>query len=150
MANIKIIMSSGPHFGSAFLRWYTHCPYSHCEMLFEDEQGAPYIIGARVAGVKKFSTLSVPNRSTILEMEVTDEQYEKFHAFVHGKVGASYDWRAYLGFLFNKKTEGPNRWFCSELIAAAFNHAGIEMFHNTGTWYITPRDIYISASLKEV
>lgn len=149
MAQIKIIMSTTEKIGSKFLRWAQRCKYSHCEALLVDDMGHEYIIGARTCGVHKFDKNTVADNHEILTVDCTEEQYGKFHDFLCSKVGNKYDWRAYLGFFFNKKNHNENRWFCSELLAEAFRAADIVLFTNVKPWFCMPRDFYISPICKE-
>lgn len=56
---------------------------------------------------------------------VTDEQYDKFWAFVNSKVGAKYDEKGILGIAFGNNLQNKSEFFCSELQAAGIKEAGI-------------------------
>ena len=147
MAEIKIILSTGSSkgdlFGYRFLRWAQRSPWSHCEVLYDN-----YIIGARVKGVRKYGRSSVGYKSIVLSLECTDDQKLRFDNFIHSKIGSEYDWRAYLGLLFNKKNNNHNKYFCSELLAEALDHAEMEVFKNLRPWFCMPRDFYINPMCK--
>lgn len=139
MAQIKVIFSTTKRPSSGFLRWHTRSEYSHCEVLFND-----CIIGARAAGVKKYPVDSVSEKHEVAIVECSEEQAYRFREFLESKVGDKYDWRAYLGFVFNKSTsQDQNKWFCSELMLEAFNYAGIKLFDRLSSWKCMPRDFVI-------
>jgi hypothetical protein len=47
-----------------------------------------------------------------------------------------------LGIAFRRAWQSTAAWFCSELVAWAFQSAGTSLFR-TEVWRITPRDLYI-------
>lgn len=44
--------------------------------------------------------------------------------WLRGEVGKGYDWKGVVRFLFRSSRDDKKRWFCSELIAAAFVDQG--------------------------
>jgi uncharacterized protein YycO len=140
MAQLKIIFSTTKKIGSKFINWHQRAEYSHCEVLFDD-----YIIGARSTGVKRFPLDSVSKIHEVAIFECSDEQAELFYEFMESKVGDGYDWMAYWGLLANEKSsQDQDKWFCSELMLSAFNHAGIKVFDRLAPWKCMPRDFVIS------
>lgn len=140
MKQIKLAFSTTNGFGSAFLRWVQRCEYSHVEAVFDD-----YTIGAKLLGGVKVRPLE--DTSKVMEyayIDCTDMQYEEFYLFMHSVIGAKYDIRAYIGFLFFRKDQDKDRWFCSELILEALEHAGIKVLDRTPSWFCEPRDLLIS------
>lgn len=61
------------------------------------------------------------------------------------QAGKGYDFTAIAGIAFDRNWRDGRRWFCSELVAAAFEHVGAPLF-NTATpiYRITPRDLLLS------
>jgi uncharacterized protein YycO len=47
--------------------------------------------------------------------------------FAQAQVGKKYDYRGIFGFLARKESQGGDRWFCSELVAACFWAAQIPL-----------------------
>jgi len=62
------------------------------------------------------------------------------------QVGKSYDWAAVFSLPFRGDWENKRKWFCSELIAYAFEAAGVPLFRER-PFRITARDIYILPQL---
>ena len=145
MKTITIVLSSTNSLSSRFICWAQRCNYSHVEALFNG-----YSIGARTKGVKKYTDFSHMINVRHMTIVCSDEQYRRFQEYLECKIGERYDWRAYLGFMFFKNTHSSNRWFCSELILEAFNHAGMSVVMNTPSYFCTPRDFLISPALVDL
>ena len=145
MKKITLLFSTTDRFASKFLRWAQRCEHSHVEVCFDG-----YVIGARSTGVKCYRDFPSVTHKKFRSVDVTDEQYEKFYKFMHDRVGEGYDWRAYLGFLIFKNTHSSDKWFCSEIVQAAFLHAGINVLENALPYYCMPRDFWISPPMEDV
>lgn len=139
---IVLMFSTTDSIGSAFLRWAQRCRFSHVEAVFPD-----YNIGARSSGVGRYTDVLYERRE-FAYIECTEDQSLRFRKYMEDRVGGKYDWRAYLGFMFFKKSQHPERWFCSELILEALRHAGISVVERTPAWFSTPRDFVISPAVK--
>ena len=60
-----------------------------------------------------------------VQIDVTQEQYELYWKFLYSQLGKPYDNMAILGLVIHRDWRETNSWFCSELIAAALEYAGI-------------------------
>ncbi|MGH6980467.1 MAG: hypothetical protein ACREFC_04605, partial [Stellaceae bacterium] len=70
-----------------------------------------------------------------------------FHAFLEGQLGKPYDWRAILAFAVHRDWRERDAWYCSELIAAALEHA--RFFPRplpSPVNLLTPRDLLLLVS----
>jgi hypothetical protein len=57
------------------------------------------------------------------------------------QAGKPYDFSAICGIAFERDWHDSRRWFCSELIAAAFEVVGSPLLNpSANLWRITPRD----------
>jgi hypothetical protein len=61
----------------------------------------------------------------VMAVPVTVEQKATYLDFLHDKVGKSYDSSALWGFLFDRDWHDPDKWICSELVAAGAEQAKI-------------------------
>ena len=69
---------------------------------------------------------------------------DKVWAFCESQLGKKYDWLWVLSWPFRLRRGHPNRWSCSELICAAFQHAGEPLLAgDDGCHSVTPRDFYL-------
>jgi len=65
--------------------------------------------------------------------------------------GKSYDFSAIGGIALDRNWRDSHRWFCSELIAAAFEAVGSPLLNpSANVWRITPRDLLLSMNLAAV
>lgn len=61
----------------------------------------------------------------IYRIDATAEQEAKFYGFLASQEGKPYDHLAILAFGFGRNWRDMDAWYCSELIAAALEFAGI-------------------------
>lgn len=61
--------------------------------------------------------------------------------FLQAQLGKKYDWAAVLAMPFRGSWQWPNRWFCSELVAAALEAGGFEFAFKPNR--VTPRDLLV-------
>jgi uncharacterized protein YycO len=59
------------------------------------------------------------------------------------QVGKPYDLTALFGFMIHRDWARPDRWFCSELIAMAFQHGAAPLFRQDMIDRITPQDLWL-------
>ena len=67
-------------------------------------------------------------------------------AFAIDQVGKAYDYRGITGFLTRKDHNSAEKWFCSELVSAAFDAAGVPLLRNEAH-KIAPGDLATSPLL---
>jgi uncharacterized protein YycO len=73
----------------------------------------------------------------------------KVRAFLLTQIGTSYDWLGILHFL-TRKPEGQSgkaKWFCSELIFAAYQSAGINLLERVPPYKVYPSMLVMSPLL---
>lgn len=71
-------------------------------------------------------------------------------AWTKGQVGKPYDWSAIFGMAFDRDWHSEDSWFCSELVAAAFERSGYPILRISQENRVTPRDISISPMLSAI
>jgi hypothetical protein len=77
----------------------------------------------------------------------TDDQAAAFYAFAQAQVGKQYDKWAVAGLAAGRDWRSPDKWFCSELAAAAFEQAKIIPMLSSGIEFISPRDFLIICNI---
>ena len=102
----------------------------------------PAGVTERPAGYAPFTTTKV---LTFPSSRVDDEA--AFWAFVSAQMGKPYDTWAVLGLGAGRDWHSSDKWFCSELAAAALEIAGYIPKLPTGVWFVSPRDIDIIGSM---
>ena len=80
-------------------------------------------------------------------LEASVDQRTKFQAFLTQQLGKPYDTKGILGFVTGKDWRDPGSWFCSELQAAALEHAGL-FPHPLHVWKnrVTPQELLLVTS----
>lgn len=62
--------------------------------------------------------------------------------FLESQVGKPYDWFGALGFPFRASWQNENKWYCSELVAAAYKVAGYPIVRDD-LLGVSPRDLWV-------
>lgn len=69
-------------------------------------------------------------------------------AWVYAQVGKPYDWTAIAGIALERDWTADDSWFCSELVATAFERSGTPLLRARQLNRVTPRDVSISPLLR--
>jgi len=69
-------------------------------------------------------------------------------AAMQSQLGRPYDWDGILGWTFRRDWQEEDSWFCSELVAWAFQQAGNPLLRAECVHRITPRDLLLSPLLQ--
>lgn len=148
MATIRIRFVTCADLVSLLIREKTFCDYSHVEFVLDDGTtlGAHASGGVRVrpANYDTFTKVAV------FDVTVTDEEKSKILAFAHAQLGKPYDFGAIAGLVVNRDWRDPSKWFCSELVTAAFEQAKPLLRVADSIDRITPRDVLLSTELVPV
>ena len=64
-------------------------------------------------------------------------------AWALAQVGLPYDWGALVGMLLERDWTEPWSWFCSELVAAAFEEGGSPLFRKSAIYRVTPGMVWM-------
>lgn len=140
MEKVYVGASKGISFISKLIRYYqfgypyTHAFYIHDinNLIITEAWHLPLRRGGRVY-YKAPITLnhSKGTEITIYSLNITKEQKEKIEKFLEEQKDKKYDYLGLLSFPFrNCNFNNKKRWFCSELVYAAFLSAGIELLRN--------------------
>lgn len=63
-------------------------------------------------------------------------------AWARAQVGKRYDLAAVLGLAFRRIWTDPRQWFCSELVAMAFEEGGSPLVKDFSVSRVTPQDLW--------
>lgn len=129
---------------SAAIRYSTRSWCSHAEFIID---GA-HTFGARSHGGVRHR-LSAHDHYSRVE-QFTAEGIDEAYAWALSQAGKPYDYSAILGIALDRNWRDPKRWFCSELICAAFESAGAPLLStrpSDAVYRITPRDLLLSSRL---
>lgn len=64
------------------------------------------------------------------------------------QLGKPYDYTAILGLGFHREWQEDDSWFCSELVAEAFERAGCRLFRPDSLHRVTPQHLWMLPPLE--
>jgi len=148
---MKIALYKGKSWMSSLIKWQTRGVYSHAAVLFNDGTVVEaWQLGGQ--GVRLIKDLGDKHEKgtpvDIYEVQVSKPQYDAIKEFLLNQVGKKYDWTAIIRFLTKAKGDNPDKWICSELVFAAFAHAGIALLARTKPHEVSPVLLGRSTHLK--
>lgn len=131
----RVLLFRGRGVISALVRWQTRSVYSHCAIqlpdgrILESWQGSGVQVRrlADWAGVERFRVAGI-----------TATQWGRAVSFAEAQVGAGYDYISVLRFVSRRHAPDNGRWFCSELVAAALQVAGVQLLARVDPAEVSP------------
>jgi len=142
MAIIRLV--SGKGLSSSLIKIGTFSKWSHVDLMTRDGK----LLGARMDGGVQIreAGYDVPFvEQAYVDVPLTASREEAVWRFALEQVGKGYDMSAILGIAFRRDWREDDKWFCSELVAAAFEAAGKPLLNTQEMRNrITPRDIALS------
>ena len=135
---------------SAAIRFTTRSWASHAEFNVDGK----FTLGARTDGGVQERPCSEDHYSRIEQFTFNDEHgwkmCEAAYDWALTQVGKPYDFSAVTGIALNRDLHDESKWFCSELVAVAFEKMGFPLLSTRPSdkvYRITPRDLLLSRSL---
>lgn len=122
--------------------WATHCEFviDHGKYFSSDiDTGVAYVDDEYYKDVK-FS------RDEYFKILVTQEQKTLIMEHAYNQLDKGYDTLALIGNLFRRNWQETDKWFCSELIAWAFEEGGKKLIRDRIN-RVTPGDLLLSTLL---
>ncbi len=104
------------------------------------------LLGARPSGGVAVRARSPVRRVERFEVDAPDMVI----ACARAEVGKPYDWAGAAAVALHRDWRCPDAWFCSELIAFAFDRARCPILRTTTVNRITPRDLLLRPRLRQV
>jgi hypothetical protein len=116
---ISLQFSSRYDFASAAISMFERGEYSHVDTIVLDQNGNEHLLGARLdTGVAVVPKSGRFKNILRVDIPVSEKQSYVYHSFVIDQLGKPYDQTAIFAFIINRDWRDPNKWFCSELVAA--------------------------------
>lgn len=138
MSAVRVVFTRRHTLGSVLLRAALWSAWSHCALIDGDE----VIEAAAFHGVRARPLAELLAESSEHEIvEVPARQPEAVIAAARSQIGKPYDWLGVVGIGLRRRWQDADRWFCSELVAWAFEAS--DPLFRVHTWRITPRDVYL-------
>lgn len=139
LPTVRVVFTRRRHPGSLLLRVFLWSAWSHCAIV----DGGQIIEAAATGGVRVrplADLLAESSHHAFVDLPCRDPA--SVLAAARSQLGKSYDWLGVAGIGFRRRWQDADRWFCSELIAWAFEAAGSPLFRGQ-PWRITPRDLFL-------
>ncbi|WP_119327636.1 C40 family peptidase [Cysteiniphilum halobium] len=152
MAIIHIYFGRRYHPLSYGIRWVTRSHFSHVELRIDDDC---YSSNGSL-GVYKRSYEDLRKSQDMLETwrtEISDTQKSNLTNFLNSQLGKKYDYSSALGLGLWRRDwmDDHDKWFCSELIDAAFKVAESPLTNRDfASHRLTPNDLRTSLAIKRI
>lgn len=123
---IRLQFVREPGLVSSTIAWFSAGHFSHVDAVVENRR---WLLGSRTSPgdgvVARPADYGRFIDRAVYRVRANDRQTEAFWAFLFAQLGKPYDSTAIWAFAFNRDWRSPDKWFCSELQAAALEAAGI-------------------------
>jgi uncharacterized protein YycO len=134
------------------IEWQTRSHYSHAALVFPSREFAPsnpeVLEGCEVVESREFHGVRVtdgivrePGTAVdLFRVAATDRQAFEVREFARRQIGKPYDYTMVARFISRRgeSIHSKQNWFCSELVFAAFLHAGLALLRDTAPWEVSP------------
>lgn len=141
--DITLQFVTEPDWMSRAIRWFTWSDFSHVDFVLPSGR----LLGAHVSsGVQ----IREPGYAafTRVERRVVRDASPIVLDWACRQLGKPYDMAAIFGLVTRRPWRQPDRWFCSELVARAFEVGGRPVLLGDA-WRISPRDLMLSPLLEK-
>lgn len=147
---MRIALYRGKGIVSRLILWQSRGKFSHAAVVMADDS---VIESREFKGVQKrahFKPVEGQETVKIFDVSTTLTQEGMIMDFLNKQLGKSYDYLSILRFITREDTNRytTNTWFCSELVFAAFQHAGINLLARIEPWAVSPGQLATSPLLN--
>jgi uncharacterized protein YycO len=145
---MQILLHHGTGLLNSLIRWQTRSHYAHASVLLHDDDN---VIVQSLPG-KGVHVARLTDRRGVDRFHIsTNQSFEGPVAqFLLSQVGKRYDYASIFRFLTREKSLNNNRWFCSELVFAAFAAGGIRLLNCQEPYKISPALLALSPYLTKL
>jgi hypothetical protein len=143
---ITLQFSSTNQIGALLIQWGTWSWANHVDFVLPDGQllGAAGIEGGGGVIVRPMHPLKHYKRVERYEVDASDQVID----YALSQVGKPYDWAGVINFITRSRDwMEEDKWFCSELVAWAFEKAGQPLLRGV-CYRITPGNLLMSTKLQ--
>ncbi|CBJ43030.1 YiiX/YebB-like N1pC/P60 family cysteine hydrolase [Ralstonia solanacearum] len=146
MSGVQILFTATHGPLSWAIRACTWSEWSHVALVAGD-QVIESMPGHGVRRVLLTRAIQRAGRYELVTLPTQDP--ERIIAAAASQIGRPYDYSAVLGIGLHRDWQEDDAWFCSELIAWAFQQAGTPLFRAECMRRITPQHLYMLPALPE-
>lgn len=147
---MQIALYRGTSLISKLIRWQTRGEYSHAAVILLDSTAIEaWHKPGQVRRQQSLSQGHTPGTAVdIFDVELEPRQEFACEDFLRRQLGAPYDFMAIARFLTKRDADSQEKWFCSELVFAAYEFAGVELLQNITANRVHPSMLSYSPLLK--
>lgn len=150
---MKILFSTSKrNLISAVIRYCTWGEWSHVEVHVDKDHllGADLLNGVNILTVE--NRMGRSDKFLLCEFDIADEQKDAFVEALTAELGKKYDIGGIFGHVFRRNWQATDKWFCSELIAAASQRCSYPILNisEKKSGRVTPRDLLLSTRMVRV
>ena len=138
------------------IRWHTRkkkwrifslAKYSHCEIIFSDDEF--FSSSGRDGGVRFKKIKCDKKKWDVFKIEISAADEKKIREFCAAQCGKKYDWRAiFFSQILDLQRENPQKWFCSEICAAALQK--INFLKNEKPHLLSPIELFLKLKNEKI
>lgn len=135
---MKVIFTRNNWPASILIRVLTASRWHHCGIVI----GNHVVEASAWGGVRKVPLGEFKTRGkwAIYDVPLTNE--ESMCEWLSQQLGKPYDWLGVFGLVLSHNWHKENRWYCSELVAAAAEKGGTQLVRRSLKG-VTPRDLWV-------
>jgi uncharacterized protein YycO len=136
---VKVLFCTSTLPGATLIRAVTWSNWSHVALIDGD-----YVIEAAWPVVRRVPLVDVLKKHN--HFQIVDLPCDNPRGVIEAaksQIGKPYDLTALFGFLAHRDWQDTNKWFCSELVAWAFDAAGSPLFRPEALHRVTPQHLWM-------
>jgi hypothetical protein len=153
MMSVVLRFSGSYNLAALAVKTYTWSWCSHVETVMEDPQGNKVLFGALPGTGVNYRPINSTEGDRVEEYKVILTPFIR-HLYLEkllSQKGKPYDYISLAGMVIHRDWEtDDSSWFCSELVAWAFNQAGRPLVRTEHKNRITPKDLLLSPLLERI
>lgn len=145
-----IALHRGRGFIGKAIQWQSRSVYSHASVLLDE---ATAIEAREFKGVRMvFANMLAQPGERVDHFAVaglTEAQAATVREFLYAQIGKPYDYTMVARFISRRQAsrKSKGKWFCSELVFAAFAKAGVNLLDRVEPWAVSPGLLSLSPLL---
>lgn len=137
---MQIALYQGKSLISKAIRWQTRGIYSHAAIILPC--GDVIEAWHNPGRVRLQQSLSDGHSSgtpvDVFNVATSHNEDTLIDCFLRKQLGKKYDFRAIARFISRRNNDNADKWFCSELVFAAFEKAGLDLLARTDAFEVSP------------
>ncbi|MCG8993330.1 hypothetical protein LH427_07790 [Laribacter hongkongensis] len=147
MSAVQLLFTTTPWPASWLIRAGTWSAWSHVALV-DGDHVIESVMGHGVRRGPLYGAIRRASRHALVSLPASNPAL--IIAAAAEQVGKPYDYTAILGLGLHRDWQDDEAWFCSELVAWAFQQAGEPLFRAECLRRVTPQHLYMLPALPEV